>query len=471
MRYSELRKLTSRIIPGLRPLLRADREARAVREKGRKKNYSQFNLLLGEWRKQERLLDTEEINSFLEISVRAAACPMPFNLDVWDGLICPFRCIYCYANAFRASLYTAFFDNSKSMGLRHCNPDYYKRELDKMQSLRGAADPHSLSGIRKAFAMEIPIRFGIRFEDFLRQEGRKGISLSLLEYLKDTAYPVMINTKSDLIGRDEYVRALSENPAGAAVHMTLLSPNDEINKNLEPAAPSYERRMKAARTLAAAGVRVVMRIEPYLFLLNDNTEDIARYAEDMLSAGIKNITFDTYSYSALNPGIRQDFINRGYDFDRLFLAGCDSQWLGSILLEAYMEEFRKRGVSCSTFDLGNVPNNDQDICCEVSDIFRSGWNYGSVVMAARYIAAREGKPVRWKDFRDWVNEKGGFLSEALEREVHELWNIEGNTAYSVRWAQGMIPVGWDEDGIVWAYSRKTDERRNLINSLKEGITL
>lgn len=470
MNYSELRKLTSHIVPGVRPLFHAGAESRAVKEKGRKKNYSQYNLLLGEWRKQERLLDTEEINSFLEISIRAAACPMPFNLDIWDGLLCPFGCIYCYANAFRASLYTAFFDNSKSMGMRHCNPDYYKREMDKMQPLRGT-DPHVLNGIKKAFAMEIPIRFGIRFEDFLRQEAREGISLTLLEYLKETEYPVMINTKSDLVGRDAYVRALSENPAGAAVHITLLTTDDSINKELEPAAPSYERRMKAAANLASAGVRVVMRIEPYLFLVNDTKEDIRKYAEDMKAAGINNITFDTYSYSALNPGIRQDFINRGYDFDRIFLAGCDSQLLGSILLSAYMEEFRKHGISCSTFDMGNVPGNDQDICCEVTDLFRGGWNYGSVVMAVRFIAQHGGKPVRWSEFRDWVYEKGGFLTPALEREVHELWNIEGNVAYSVRWGQGMIPVGWDEDGVVWAYSRNTDERSDLINSLKKGIKL
>ncbi len=469
MDYAEIRKLTSRIVPGMRPLFETERKIQAVREKGRKKNYSQYNLLLGEWRKQERLLDTEEIDSFLEISIRAQACPMPFNADVWDGLLCPFGCIYCYANAFRASLYTAFFDNSKTMGMRHCDPEYYKREMDKMQNLR-RQDPHPLSGIKKAFAMEIPLRFGIRFEDFLRQERRAGVSLSLLEYLKETAYPVMINTKSDLVGTDAYVRALSENPAGAAVHITLLTSDDQINKDLEPAAPSYKERMEAAKTLAAAGVRVVMRIEPYLFLVNDTKEDIQKYAEDMTHAGIKNITFDTYSYTALNPGIRQSFINHGYDFDRLFLAGCDSQLLGSILLEKYMDEFRKHGISCSTFDMGNVPNNDQEICCEVSDIFHGcGWNWGSAVMAIRYITKRSGKATRWSDFRDWVYEKGGFLTEALEREVHELWNMEGNMAYSVRWAQGMIPVGWDEDGIVWSYFHSVDERTELINVLKERM--
>lgn len=465
LKYSELRKEVSRIIPGARPFFKADKKASAVKEKGRKRNYSQYNLLHKEWRKQERLLNTEEINSFLEVSVRAAACPMPFNMDIWDGLLCPFGCIYCYADAFRASLYTSFFDNSKSMGFRHCNSDYYKREIDKMLPLR-KKDPHSLTGIKKAFSLEIPVRMGIRFEDFLRQEKKAGISLDMLEYLKSIDYPVMINTKSDLVKEDKYVKALSENPAGAAVHITLITSDNRINKNLEPGAPSYDQRLEAMKILAAEGVRVVARIEPYIFLLNDAEEDIKKYANDLVKAGIKNITFDTYSYSANNPGIRQSFINKGYDFDRAFLAGCDSQKLGSLLLGSYMEEFRKYGISCSTFDMGNVPDNEQDICCEVTDWFKRGWNYGCTVMAGRYIM-KEGKPVGWAKFRNWVNERGGFLDSRLEEEVHRLWNLEGNNAYSHSWAKGMLAVGWDEEGIVWLYSDKKDERKNLLEIIRK----
>ena len=96
MDYWTLRSIVSKIIPRMGQLYSSNRKSEIVKEKGRKKNYSQFNLKLGEWRKQERLLNTEEINSFLEISVRAAACPMPFNMDIWDGLTCPYACIYCF---------------------------------------------------------------------------------------------------------------------------------------------------------------------------------------------------------------------------------------------------------------------------------------------------------------------------------------------------------------------------------------
>jgi len=471
MNYWEVREAVSKIVPRMTVLKRARRKVDPVREKGRKKNYQQFNLLRGEWRKQERLLNTEEINSFLEISVRAQACPMPYNMDIWDGLLCQFNCVYCYANAFRASLYTSFFDNSKTMGYRHCNPTYYKREIDKMLKLRDLPEDEKvrLQGINKAFAYNIPVRMGIRFEDFLRAEAREGISLEMLRYLSSIEYPVMINTKSDLVGRDEYVEALSSNKAGAAVHMTAITSDEEIIRKLEPGAPTFEARLEAIRKMTRAGIRVVARIEPYLYLLTDRPEDIEYYMESMWKAGVRNITFDTYSYTALNPGIRQSFINVGYDFDRMYIAGCDSQPLGSLLLGKFMDLFREKGFSCSTFDMGNVTSNDQDVCCEVGDWFGekgAGFNYGCTVMAARYIRGQEGKPVTWGNFQEWVESHGGFLTEELRREVCKLWNLGGNVAYSHRWAAGLVPVGRDRDGIIWKWEPEVpDYRERLLEEI------
>lgn len=465
MDYWSLRKAVSKIVPRMTQFVSSSRKAEIVREKGRKKNYSQFNLRHGEWRKQERLLNTEEINSFLEISVRAAACPMPFNMDIWDGLICPYNCIYCFANSFRASLYTAFFDNSKTMGLRHCNPDYYIKEMSKMEKYRimSLDEKRNLSGINKAFALEIPVRMGIRFEDFLRNEGRHGVSLRMLEYLKEIEYPVMINTKSDLVAEDKYLKALADNKARSAVHITMITSNEEVAKKLEPGAPSYAKRLEAIRKLSDAGIRAVPRIEPFLYLLTDEPDYVEQYMQDIWDAGARHITFDTYSYTANNSGLRQNFINEGYDYDRMFEAGCDSQPFGSLLLGKFMELFRERGFSCSTFDMGNVPSNDQSICCEVTDWFKGGFNYGSTVYAARYIASKKGKPVTWKMFDNFVYKRGGFLTEELKREVKELWNLGGNMAYSHKWAAGMVPAGRDEDGIIWRLGNN-DDRETLINN-------
>lgn len=465
MDYWEFRSLIAQIIPRMTVLKQNEERVDAVREKGRKSGYFQYNLKAQEWVKQERLLNTEEVNSFVEISCRAAACPMPLNLDVYDALICPFACQYCFANAFRASLYTAFFDNSKTMGIRHCNPDKYKTELDKLMKLRGK-DPHMVKGdIQKAIAMDMPIRFGIRFEDFLYEEREMGISLQLLDYLADQEYPLMINTKSGLIGEDKYVEALSRNPAGTAVHITMISNNEDFLKRIEPGAPTFKERLQAAKNLSAAGVRVVARIEPYLVFANDRREEVEEYMDQIWDAGVRNLTFDTYSYTANNPGIKSAFIKAGIDYERIFLLGCDSQALGSLLLGKFMEEFRKYGFSCSTFDMGNTPDNNDSICCEVGDWFKGGFNYGCTVMAARYIQEQKGKTVCWNAFVAYVNKNGGFLSESLQREVHELWNGGGNLAYSHFWSKGIKPAGADQDGLIWKYEGKDDHRLQILESL------
>lgn len=472
MDYYELRKLVSRIVPRMTQLSYTKPKGGGLHGNLRKKNYSQFNLRNNEWVKKERLLKTEQIDSFLEISVRAAACPMPFNMDVWDGLRCPFACVYCYADAFRDSLYSSFFDNSRNMGLRHCNPDFYKNEMDKMLKFRSYSmeKKEGLSGVNKAFSLEVPVRLGIQFEDFTRNELRKGVSLTMLKYLAEIEYPVMINTKSDIIGDDDYVRALADNPAKTAIHMTMISSRNDILKNLEPGAPSYEDRLRAMKNLVDEGVRVVARIEPFIFLLVDEEEDIRKYIEDIKSIGVENITFDTYSYTSIygsgGSDIRGNFMEKGLDFDRIFTAGCESQPLGSILLGKFMELFRDEGISCSTFDMGNVPSNDQSVCCEVGDWFEGGFNYGCTVMAARYISKQKGKPVTWSDFARWVVSKGGFLTEDLRREVKELWNLSGTgIAYSHRWAAGLTPIGRDEDGLIWMYDRKSDYREKLIQEI------
>jgi hypothetical protein len=113
--------------------------------------------------------------------------------------------------------------------------------------------------------------------------------------------------------------------------------------------------------------------------------------------------------------------------------------------------------------MGNVPSNDQSICCEVTDWFKGGFNYGSTVYAARYIASKKGKPVTWKMFDNFVYKRGGFLTEELKREVKELWNLGGNMAYSHKWAAGMVPAGRDEDGIIWRLGNN-DDRETLINN-------
>ena len=464
MDYWEVREALQAVIPRQGVVSSIPRPPSYVKEKGRKSNYRQFDLKKGEFVRLERLLNVDEIKSFVEVSLRASACPMPLNLDVWDGIVCPFNCIYCFANYFRASLYTAFFDNYKDLGLRHSNPEGVIKGLGKLFELRGQLDK-AKGDVARAVALEVPLRFGIRFEDFLPIEGVKQVSLRILKFLAEEAYPVMINTKGVVLEREEYVRALADNPAGAAVHFTILSTEEAFVKKFEPGAPSVERRLRCCKILSDAGVRVVVRIEPFSVFWNDSRDMLEDFAGRLREAGVGHMTFDSYSYSAHSEGLARAMSATGYDYWRMFLASSDSQWLSSFMLGLVMDWWRGQGFSCSTFDYGNVAENDDHICCSVGDWFGDyGFNWGSGVGAIRFIRSRGGAPVTWSEFEAWVEEKGGFLSPALRREVQEHWNCEGNKAFSLEWADGIEPCGFGPDGRIW---RATDRswRKRLMEDL------
>jgi DNA repair photolyase len=462
MNYWELRKLVSKIIPRLSVFVEERDKQSLVKEKGRKSNYFQFDLEKGEMIKKERLLNLEEMQSFIEVSLRSQACPMSLNLDIYDSKLCPYRCRYCFADYARASLYSSFFDNTKGMGMRVCSPDFFKKELTELFKHRGSKK--DLADVSKAIAMEMPLRLGIRFEDFVRPiETKNRIALEMLNFLADAEYPIMVNTKSDLVGDDEYVKAFARNRAGAAVHVTMISSNEAFLKGLEPGAPTFKERIRGCKNLCDAGVRVVARIEPFMVFLNDEKGMTDDYIEQILEAGIRHMTFDCYSYSAAGSGIKNSFARLGHDFERMYEMMSKAQFLGSLLLGKYMDYFRQCGIECSTFDAGNVPTNDDDICCSVSDLFgRAKFCSGNTTSAIRFIVSRKGAKTAWSDFEKWVNEGNGFLSNSFRDEVKHLWNLMGDTSFSIDWAAGLRPVGQDRDGLVWVYDPKYDFREEML---------
>lgn len=460
--YWDLRKIGARLVP--REVRLPGLDGYKQKEKGRKGNYQQFNIATQEMDKMERLLSTEGIESFAEVSLRAQSCPMPLNIDVWDGLQCPYKCRYCFADYFRHSLYTSFFDNSREIGLRSCSEEHYRRELDKLLPHRGEKTQGE-STVLNAIRLGIPMRLGIRFEDFHPKERKAGVSLSLLRYLASVHYPVMINTKSDMLGVDEYAQALSDNSAGAAVHITLISSDEEFLKKMEPGAPTFLQRLAAAKILVGAGVRVVARIEPWMMFLNDSKDSVEEYIGAIKAAGIQHMTFDSYSYSAYSKGIAENFYQQGWDFERMFLLSSDSQWLSSLFLGSFMDLFRAEGLKVNTFDQGNAPDNEDIICCSVGSFFAEGgakFSYGCGIGAIKFIQSKKGQPVRWNEFEAWVLKESGWLSNQLRKEVRLLWNGVGDAAWPIYWAKGLEAIGSDEEGVIWRFNEGDDFRLDLL---------
>ena len=308
------------------------------------------------------------------------------------------------------------------------------------------------------------MRLGIRFEDFTKAELKKKTSLFFMEALSRYNYPLMINTKSDIWQNEEYCEIMARN--NSAIHITIITADDELGKLIEPGAPLPSQRFEAAKKLVDSGVKVVARIEPYMALINDKPEDIELYIQWMEWAGIKHITADAYSYSANSVGVKNQFEGMtNLDFERMFLLTSDSQPLGSLALSRFLDCFREKGYSVSTFDGGNILDNSQMICCEVEDHFKdAGANYGSMVSAVRFIMERGllGKETSWRTFNNYVMERGGFLSENLKTEVMELWNNDGGTAFQLHWIPKLKITGQDRFGNIWNYDKDGEDYREAL---------
>jgi len=97
MNYWDFKKEVQEIIPrSIRLSGGSDYAMKGlVKEKGRKTNYQEGDIQTGTHVKKERLLNPEEMTSFLEVSLRAMGCPLPLNIDTWDGTVCPYNCAYC----------------------------------------------------------------------------------------------------------------------------------------------------------------------------------------------------------------------------------------------------------------------------------------------------------------------------------------------------------------------------------------
>jgi DNA repair photolyase len=378
---------------------------------------------------------------------------------VWDGQVCYYGCTYCFANYFRDSLYTNFFDNVPK-GLRKADWPELEKALKWLASLRGTDKPGArpslpagdVPAVIAAFRAGVPVRIGVRFENFLPQEKRDGLTLRVLRLLSELQYPVIIDTKSTLVAEDEYIEALASNKAGAVVQVSLSGVNAELFKKLEPGAPSPIARFEALGRLNAAGIQGTPRIEPFLPFLADSKEEITEYIDRARAAGVKWICWDAFSHSTSAAATRRLFHIRGWDFDRMFFASSDSRLLTGLLLGSMMDHFRGEGFKCSTYDDMNSCRNDDWLCCNVSEVMDDpAPNWASTKAMEQYVKEQAGDPVGWAEYERHVNTNGGFLTESLADEVRHLWNNEGNQAYSLAWL-GLDPAGRDLDGLTWRWT-------------------
>jgi DNA repair photolyase len=432
-----------KVLPANKPLFPVDRpktiDLATIKRHIRAKRAEDFDLLEGKYIRKQRVLP-EDYKTLLEVSCRASECPLPLNMDVYSSGVC-YGCIYCFAKLFEQSLYSAFYDDYKYQEVRVASKKYISEVLNKYFRGKGSGAE------AKAIAQRMPIRLGIRTEDFQPQYERKmKRSLHAMKIILDNDYPMMINTKSDLLVEGDWFKTICKFGNKIAVQFSIIHCDDKTGKKLELGAPDSSRRFECVKILNEVGIRAMPRIEPTMAYINGTEDHIEEFAEKCAEAGAPHVTLDTYSYFANADGIRKNFYIQGFDYDRMFEVTSNDITTGSILLEKVMFSLQDRGIGASTFNFHSLPFNTMDVCCGVDEKLggkkKARYNDYNTLSAVRRMI-KTGEELDWGDF---VTDAINPLNKEIRDKVASIWLKANFSPWSPDIAGGVEVCGADEEG-------------------------
>ncbi|MCU6452932.1 PA0069 family radical SAM protein [Sphingomonas sp. A2-49] len=203
---------------------------------------------------------------------RNASPDIGFDRSINPYRGCEHGCIYCFARPTHA-----FHDLSPGL-------DFESRLFAKPDA---AALLRAELG-KRGYAVA-PIALGTNTDPYQPIESDWRITRDIVAVLAETRHPLTITTKSDRVLRDLdlLVPMAAEGLAGVALSITSL--DARIAATVEPRAPHPERRLKAVRALADAGVPVYVSIAPVIPGITDH--ELEHLVERAAEAGARGCFF------------------------------------------------------------------------------------------------------------------------------------------------------------------------------------
>ena len=199
---------------------------------------------------------------------RCDSTRLPFRWTINPYRGCEFGCKYCYAR------YTHEF-----MELR--DPEAFERKI-----FAKAFDAVRFSEELRALPLGETVALGTATDPYQPAERRYGVTRKMLEVFAAFAgLRLGITTKSDLIPRDLDLLKEIARRHYLTVSVTVTTVDRELARALEPTAPRPDLRLAAVRSLADAGLKVVVGCAPVMPLINDNESSLDALARDAAAAG------------------------------------------------------------------------------------------------------------------------------------------------------------------------------------------
>jgi len=186
--------------------------------------------------------------SYQEVTCRSALNPvkgMPFNWTLNPYRGCTHGCHYCFARRYQTQFELGPGDEFSSLIFVKTNfVEVLRRELDRPSWTREE------------------VAFGTATDPYQPIEGHYKLTRRSLEALIAARTPIGLITKGPMIVRDKELLAELTRVAGCTVCVSVPTVDEAAWSALEPGTAHPLQRLRAVRTLRAAGVRAGVLMMP-----------------------------------------------------------------------------------------------------------------------------------------------------------------------------------------------------------------
>ncbi|KQU03323.1 radical SAM protein [Rhodococcus sp. Leaf7] len=135
-----------------------------------------------------------------------------------------------------------------------------------------------------------PVALGTNTDPYQRAEGRYELMPGIIRALTESGTSFSILTKGTLLRRDLPLLTLAATKVNVQVSISLAFHDEELQKSLEPGAPSPRARLDLIRAVTDAGLPCHVLIAPVIPFLTDSPKHLDALMGALQAAGATGVT-------------------------------------------------------------------------------------------------------------------------------------------------------------------------------------
>jgi DNA repair photolyase len=213
---------------------------------------------------------------------------MPFRWTLNPYMGCVHRCTYCYVRA-------------------------YEKRADRPSDERYGRSIRVKTNVAQVLRYEVrkrgwrqeTIAIGAATDPYQPAEGKYKLTRACLEVLAGVRNPFGLVTRGPMIVRDVDVLQEASRRAEVEINVSIPTLDRDVWEKTEPGTAPPRQRLRAVRTLIAAGIKVNVAMAPILPGISDRPEQLEEVVREARDAGAANVWANLLH---LRSGTREHFL-------------------------------------------------------------------------------------------------------------------------------------------------------------------